>query len=494
MARMIIADDEPVIINGLERLVDWKALGIEIVGRCLDGAETLEAMLSLKPDIALLDISMPGLTGLQVLSAVRENGLDTDVIFISGFHDFEFVRSALLNGARDYLLKPVSRDELVKAVTRCLPSFVARGEAAAPDDSADALRRLPAPVFVARPFVMADGAGQVPRLKSFSFSSALRAACGADGGCAAVERDGELWLATGGLDREAAAGVLLPLVRQAASRSSVKAALVVSPEVAGGDFGRAMDQVRQHREYPYFASYAGSDVLLLPGPGEAPAPADGIEGAREDLFTAMLTQSEEKLEEALESLAASIAGQPFHRKDSACHAYCHSLGVVADRLAGAGLDVGPLDYRNLMGGAMSLPDFKSLFQMMDSRFRDVFGQVGRQARRESKKEIMVALEYIEEHYAEPLALKILADLVGMNTYYFSSYFKKSAGVNFKDYLRNVRMTKAMGLAISTDMNVGEIAAAVGYTDVRVFSDHFAKTCGEKPGEYLKRLRLNGGEQ
>ena len=60
MIRMILADDEPVITRGIRKLLDWERLGIEIIGEYEDGKRALEAIVSKKPEIALLDISMPG--------------------------------------------------------------------------------------------------------------------------------------------------------------------------------------------------------------------------------------------------------------------------------------------------------------------------------------------------------------------------------------------------------------------------------------------------
>ena len=89
---------------------------------------------------------------------------------------------------------------------------------------------------------------------------------------------------------------------------------------------------------------------------------------------------------------------------------------------------------------------------------------------------------------EQIGLKQIANLVGMNTYYFSAYFKKNTGENFKDYLRNVRLKHAVSLMISTDMSVTEVAQAVGYPDVRTFSDVFQRVYNEKPSAYIKRVR------
>ena len=123
MIRMILADDEPVITKGIRRLIDWKTLGIEITGEYEDGRRALEAIVREKPDIALLDISMPGMSGVEILKECRAMGNGVSVIFISGFQDFEYAKAALRYGAVEYLLKPVIREELLRAIEKSVTAI-----------------------------------------------------------------------------------------------------------------------------------------------------------------------------------------------------------------------------------------------------------------------------------------------------------------------------------------------------------------------------------
>lgn len=116
MIKMILADDEPVIIKGIQKLVDFSRLGIEIVGEYEDGKAAFDGILTEKPDIALLDIYMPKKTGIEILKELKALGIETKVIFVSGFQDFQYAKDALTYGAVNYLLKPVIREELVETL------------------------------------------------------------------------------------------------------------------------------------------------------------------------------------------------------------------------------------------------------------------------------------------------------------------------------------------------------------------------------------------
>lgn len=73
-------------------------------------------------------------------------------------------------------------------------------------------------------------------------------------------------------------------------------------------------------------------------------------------------------------------------------------------------------------------------------------------------------------------------------YYFSSFFKKNAGENFKDYVNKVRLNHAMGLLVTTDKKTYEIADLVGFRDARAFSELFQRTYGETPASYRRRVK------
>lgn len=99
--------------------------------------------------------------------------------------------------------------------------------------------------------------------------------------------------------------------------------------------------------------------------------------------------------------------------------------------------------------------------------------------------------YIREHYAEDIKLGKLADMVYMNPYYFSSFFKKETGQNFKNYLIEVRMKAAVKLLMESDVTSYHLANAVGYKDVKTFVEKFRGYYGETPTEYKKNRKENG---
>ena len=106
-------------------------------------------------------------------------------------------------------------------------------------------------------------------------------------------------------------------------------------------------------------------------------------------------------------------------------------------------------------------------------------------REKNAKPILRAFAYIEQHYAEPITLNTIAELVQLNPIYFSSLFKRETGKNFTEYLTEYRVKIAKEMLRSTNKNVNEIADALGYADARYFSKVFKKEVGVKPTDYRK---------
>lgn len=112
---LLIADDEQFIRRGLLSL-DWQSIGITEVYSADNGERAEEILLSQPVDIAILDIRMPGVTGLELAETIKEHGLDTKVVVLTGFTEFSYAQQAIHAGVSEYLLKPFGPKEVL-AVT-----------------------------------------------------------------------------------------------------------------------------------------------------------------------------------------------------------------------------------------------------------------------------------------------------------------------------------------------------------------------------------------
>src|SRR3954465_6287289 len=134
--RVVLADDHPIVLGGLRALLQAEA-GVEIVAAVPDGASALAVIRAHEPHIAVLDINMPRLSGLDVLEALEQDGLATRVVFLTGSASDEQIATAVERGAWGFLLKEHAPDTL----TECLRT-VAAGQRWLPGELvASAVRR-----------------------------------------------------------------------------------------------------------------------------------------------------------------------------------------------------------------------------------------------------------------------------------------------------------------------------------------------------------------
>ena len=106
--RVVLVEDEEIVLKELVETIDWAGLGLEVVGTASDGIEGEKMIKTLSPDIVVTDIKLPGKNGLQMI----EDAAVTNGIILSGYTDFEFTKRAIRLGVFDYLEKPVDDDEL----------------------------------------------------------------------------------------------------------------------------------------------------------------------------------------------------------------------------------------------------------------------------------------------------------------------------------------------------------------------------------------------
>ena len=113
--RVVLADDHVFVRDGIKSLLENEA-NIEVVGEAIDGADALEVVASCKPDLLIVDIRMPNLTGIEVVEQLRSENNNVKIIMLSMHESEEYVLKSIKAGADGYLLKGSSKEEFLKAL------------------------------------------------------------------------------------------------------------------------------------------------------------------------------------------------------------------------------------------------------------------------------------------------------------------------------------------------------------------------------------------
>ena len=526
MIRMILADDEPVIRSGLQKLIDWSSLGIEVSGVYVNGTDAMGAILRELPELALLDISMPGIDGIAILKSIRELSVPTQVIFISGFQDFEYARSAVTFGAVDYLLKPVIKDELLRAIGKALASLQERlpknemdeGEippAAQKGDGAGTSTEKPAASYkengnetareaesriyvpaLAELILPKETGPQEEKLMRFSYFSGLKQYFDEHSEEGVIHREGQdAFLVLKASRNEDIAERLAMIAGRAIGQGKGTPGFVLGRALESiEEMPEAFRGCRDRRQELFFADpgavlIAGetSDPKAA-GPSSSVTAMETLSRARERMAEHLFTGDASVLERDYEQFTRALRSAAEGRKEDACYYFCSTMRYVEDRMQEHHLDGRAPDMKELLEISR---EAESFHELRDIFYRELLGYRERIRSRmvtEEKRDIIQIWEYIDQHYRENLTLEVMAQQFYMNPYYFSSYFKKQTGSGFKEYLSYIRLQHAISLLMTSGMKTYEIAAEVGFADARAFTDAFTKRYGETPSSYRKRLR------
>lgn len=121
MYKLLIVEDEPLIRTGLKRYFDWESFGISTIIEAENGKDGLNMSLIERPDLIITDIRMPRMTGLEMIKEIRNVELETNIIILTGYNDFDYAQKAIqYGGVHSFLLKPLQYQESYLAVSSCM--------------------------------------------------------------------------------------------------------------------------------------------------------------------------------------------------------------------------------------------------------------------------------------------------------------------------------------------------------------------------------------
>lgn len=137
MVRVYLADDNDLFRESLMQTYPWQEMGCTIVGNARDGGTALREILELCPDIVLLDIRMPGMSGLEIASKLKNREYAGRVIIITGYSEFGYAQKCIRIGVFDYLLKPIEERELRDVIDRAVRDMAEHKKGVSPESDSD---------------------------------------------------------------------------------------------------------------------------------------------------------------------------------------------------------------------------------------------------------------------------------------------------------------------------------------------------------------------
>lgn len=150
MYKVVIIDDEPIIVEGLSKAVHWEKWDCQVVATAENGQSGIEIIKRENPDILFSDIRMPGMDGLSMIAALKSEHPQMQIAILTGFRDFEYAREAIRLGVTRFLLKPSKMEELEEAVEVMVQNLSQRKESTGEDKTVEEPEEAAAGSFIAQ--------------------------------------------------------------------------------------------------------------------------------------------------------------------------------------------------------------------------------------------------------------------------------------------------------------------------------------------------------
>mgnify|MGYP000280092890 CR=1 FL=1 len=515
MKRLLIVDDEQPMVLGLSLLIKRHfSQEYVIVGTASSGREAVERDAQLNPDILLMDVQMPGISGLEAIKTIARKGNPKAFILVTAYERFDIAREALSLGVCDYLLKPVSRDRLELAL-KVASDYLDRLNLLAQRELElrESIQKL-TPSLVRALFDFLEHGEGSHECSLIAGTLGLQASHGVMGIAAFVPADGDVssmyrrFSDIVHYKSEAVAGplrdgrwcsLLVPLSSEhdpkaAAIQTLLEHAMPSPGKVEwslhlGGpvpleELARSFKEAFQH-----FVGQTG---------GNAPSERNSAEEIQHQNAGPLLAGFSAIIEEIrkyrfhaasrsfaawIESWSAAAAGS-LH--------LLHSAEAVLAMLASVLYSAGAISISRYES-AMDFEDLRGLWAAGTGeafaarcleRFDDLLKAV--QHAKPYSNTVRAALQYIEDHYAEQISLENAADTIGVSPARLSRLMTEETGKGFARTLIEYRMQRAKELLRTTGWPVRRVSEACGYPDANYFSRLFRKIEGMSPREYAER--------
>ncbi|MBR1911389.1 MAG: response regulator [Treponema sp.] len=500
---VVILDDENHIIKLLEVLIPWKELSLTYAGCARNGIEGKSLIMEEKPDIIISDIKMPGLDGLSLISEIHDALPESEFIIISGFSQFDYAKTAITYGVRNYLLKPINKDELNATLKKIIAekhSISLKeesnhrveeknlchefGEILFNKDRTDYLflSRFHNPVLV---IIKIDSderllSEDLQNLLQEKISDSVKRIC-----CTSI------WFYKYSQFFFISESDNLPVAENLKGLfSDLKNISQLFPQLTFKIFGIPVHDsffyARTVLEKNFHLRYeSNKDIFFDVFPQTVNVKDDKSRKILDEwqkisshFFEAMDSSI---LKTSIDNLFLELQAVPVGTRVDLLFSAARHVAILSESKQLAGLSW----FKEIFLKTLILAsDYENLRMRFESELLSFAESYYQNQKKKDLLPIRLADSYMEEHYSDyDISLETVAEKVGLSASYLSALYKKETGIGFLEALTEVRISKAKTLLQDSTETVSKISKMVGYADVKYFSKIFKKITGIKPNEF-----------
>ncbi|MDY3854145.1 MAG: response regulator transcription factor [Butyribacter sp.] len=521
MNTVFIADDELIIRQGLKCIIEWEELGFQIIGEAANGEDALHFITDNNPDVVMLDIRMPKITGLDVVKKIRQNGYRGKVIILSGYSDFKYAQAAIRYGVEYYLTKPIDEQELLETVQEIGQILQAEAEQR---NTLDRYRDQARSIIlcdilagnaILAPFDLAELNLDATKYQvviyekyshhaadmSYRFADLLKVTNEDNSSYENITIDNnEILLLKGDFIIQKFFEFLEHYEREQKPQTNspldslfiTYGRIVTSIDEVHTSYNEALRLLqrrffcenKQHtigyNELPEVAHKETYELNAEALQDYCERLIGFIQAAKRNQVAETLCELEQNLYYAsvtIPEIKLFLTDLYLSIKEKISHLY-HNENIPFP---------GNTEIISCIGEKYYLYEIILFFT---EQFEMIMRSIGNPSSNGVMDDI---INYIEHNYMNNIKLENIAPLFGYNSSYLGKIFNKKAGMGFNMFIDQVRIKHSKELLANTDLKVYEIAEKVGYRNVDYFHTKFKKYVNQSPAEYRKYTKGDAAE-
>jgi two-component system response regulator YesN len=449
MIRVLIVDDEKIVRKGLVSFMPWQEFGMVVVGEANNGENALQLLESNKVDLLLTDLSMPVMSGIELMKEVRKRHPHIQIVVLTLHQSFEYIQEALRLGAIDYIAKTQLEKEQFRDVLGRIAALFDTKKTSGYDNQRDELDQV-------------DELYVIYTLNQQIADTALDARLPKG----AIELDAGVWGLT-----------YMPPEALAANTDY---AVICFQDLQESDRKSIVQFVRVYRRNAFFYDYDPLQPIPLIHPSAIISLGENAEYDLNKLKRKWLSPEwiyENHIFDKMLQELITIKLPPIRLTR-----LFFSLTDEWNRL-----------YEQILAHPIVMDDsfaYCAQFAAWLRNARDAIQQANSkpQYSREIQNSIAKAANMAQQMMNQSLTAGEIAQMVNMSSSYFSQCFKQIVGKTYTDYLRDIRLERAKHYLTSTTKTIQWIAEQVGYNDEKYFSRLFREHVGMLPSEFRQSHR------
>jgi two-component system response regulator YesN len=503
--KFMIVDDEPIVREGLKTLIDWSEMGFTLCDEASDGNEAVSKILKENPDLVILDIKIPELSGVEVAEAVRKEGYCGKIIILSGFSDFTYAQVAIRYGVEAYLLKPIDENELITALEKVREKIEQENilELYNNQNLADARNMLLKHILTGSiqcahqnfegyglslntpPFqlVMIDYSEyhEIDISSLYNYWKEIYP----DYRSEFVIIENSIIILIKGLPSvQYFADHILSYMDKAAEDRLPKPFVIISDifgEVSG--FPKSYQKLKSISGRRFFY-YEGNRPVFYKDIEYKKAvlcldklnPIEFIEG----VYKAILDKDTSLIELTVKKMYGGLQNRSFTFEQTFQVLINCILQLKALLNETYIKEFTEFNETELINEICSCKTLFEIIGLLKDRFISFCDYIKKSP---EGNIIDKVLNYIDIHYAEDIKLEKIAELFGYNPTYLGRLLSHQTGTSFNLYIEKKRLDKAIDLLINTEIKIPDISVSIGYQNVEYFYRKFKKYTKFTPGNF-----------